>query len=152
MCFVHIKILILKRIIRLWTTSLDLICQNADSVSYYYNVIVIIQFTFLVGENYNLPIYSHFYKEKKTAEMNHQGYVAAPPYSQAQPGMGGFSSGFGQTVSSPLHGHYNDPNPAPFTSQSGTVTSCCILVLSRNNGLYFPDSQPGQCLRGILDV
>ncbi|KAG8134670.1 putative Protein transport protein, partial [Naja naja] len=53
--------------------------------------------------------------------MNHQGYVAAPPYSQAQPGMGGFSSGFGQTVSSPLHGHYNDPNPAPFASQSGIL-------------------------------
>uniref|UniRef100_A0A2H6N1N7 Protein transport protein Sec24D n=1 Tax=Micrurus carvalhoi TaxID=3147026 RepID=A0A2H6N1N7_9SAUR len=53
--------------------------------------------------------------------MNHQGYVAAPPYSQAQPGMGGFSSGFGQTVSSPLHGHYNDPNTAPFASQSGIL-------------------------------
>ncbi|XP_007444682.1 protein transport protein Sec24D-like, partial [Python bivittatus] len=53
--------------------------------------------------------------------MNHQGYVAAPPYSQSQPGMGGFSAGFGQTVSSPLHGHYNDANTATSTSQSGVL-------------------------------
>ncbi|XP_063166490.1 protein transport protein Sec24D isoform X2 [Candoia aspera] len=53
--------------------------------------------------------------------MNHQGYVAAPPYSQSQPGMGGFSAGYGQTVSSPLHGHYNDANPAPSASQSGIL-------------------------------
>ncbi|XP_060102849.1 protein transport protein Sec24D [Heteronotia binoei] len=44
--------------------------------------------------------------------MNQQGYVATPPYSQAQPGMGGFSPGFGQPASSHLYGHYGDINPS----------------------------------------
>lgn len=38
--------------------------------------------------------------------MSQQGYVAAPPYSQAQPGMGGYQGGFGPGPAQPLYGHY----------------------------------------------
>lgn len=38
--------------------------------------------------------------------MSQQGYVAAPPYSQAQPGMGGYQGGFGTGPAQPLYGHY----------------------------------------------
>ncbi|XP_010888553.3 protein transport protein Sec24D [Esox lucius] len=38
--------------------------------------------------------------------MSQQGYVATPPYSQAQSGMGGYPAGFGSAPSQPLYGHY----------------------------------------------
>ncbi|KAM4612154.1 protein transport protein Sec24D isoform 2-T3 [Polymixia lowei] len=38
--------------------------------------------------------------------MSQQGYVAAPPYSQAQPGMGGYPAGFGSGPTQPMYGHY----------------------------------------------
>ncbi|KAL0970316.1 hypothetical protein UPYG_G00240350 [Umbra pygmaea] len=49
--------------------------------------------------------------------MSQQGYVATPPYSQAQPGMGGYPPGFGSTPAQPLYGHYGGqpqsfPTPA----------------------------------------
>ncbi|XP_078131864.1 protein transport protein Sec24D isoform X1 [Sander vitreus] len=47
--------------------------------------------------------------------MSQQGYVAAPPYSQAQPGMGGYQGGFGTGLAQPLHGHYGGP-PQAFTA------------------------------------
>ncbi|KAJ6668807.1 hypothetical protein lerEdw1_012291 [Lerista edwardsae] len=53
--------------------------------------------------------------------MNQQGYVATPPYSQPQPGMGGFSTGFGQPTSSPLFGHYGDTNPSCSSPQSAML-------------------------------
>ncbi|XP_048364978.1 protein transport protein Sec24D [Sphaerodactylus townsendi] len=53
--------------------------------------------------------------------MNQQGYVATPPYSQSQPGMGGFTPGFGQPASSPLYGHYGDGNPSPSAPQSAML-------------------------------
>ncbi|XP_062991447.1 protein transport protein Sec24D [Elgaria multicarinata webbii] len=53
--------------------------------------------------------------------MNQQGYVATPPYSQSQPGMGGFSTGFGQPASSPLYGHYGDTNPSSSAPQSAML-------------------------------
>ncbi|KAF2987703.1 hypothetical protein EK904_004854, partial [Melospiza melodia maxima] len=51
--------------------------------------------------------------------MSQQGYVAAPPYSQSQPGIGGF----GPPSSSIHYGHYGDPNssysaPPPGVSKS----------------------------------
>uniref|UniRef100_A0A8D0CFA7 SEC24 homolog D, COPII coat complex component n=1 Tax=Salvator merianae TaxID=96440 RepID=A0A8D0CFA7_SALMN len=49
--------------------------------------------------------------------MNQQGYVATPPYSQSQSGMGGYSPGFGQPASSPLYGHYGDTKPSSFNPQ-----------------------------------
>ncbi|KFO81579.1 Protein transport protein Sec24D [Cuculus canorus] len=53
--------------------------------------------------------------------MSQQGYVAAPPYSQSQPGIGGFSAGFGPPNSSPHYGHYGDSSfsaPQPGVSKS----------------------------------
>ncbi|CAM4549404.1 unnamed protein product [Caretta caretta] len=55
--------------------------------------------------------------------MSQQGYVATPPYSQSQPGIGGFSTGFGPPTSSPLYGHYGNPNPSYSASQSGMLKS-----------------------------
>lgn len=45
--------------------------------------------------------------------MSQQGYVAAPPYSQAQSGMGGYQGGFGSTPAQPLYGHYGGAPPPP---------------------------------------
>ncbi|NXX51192.1 SC24D protein, partial [Tricholaema leucomelas] len=57
--------------------------------------------------------------------MSQQGYVAAPPYSQSQPGIGGFSAGFGPPSSSHHYGHYRDPNsysaPQPVASKSDVL-------------------------------
>ncbi|XP_039239441.1 protein transport protein Sec24D, partial [Pipra filicauda] len=51
--------------------------------------------------------------------MSQQGYVAAPPYSQSQPGIGGFGS-----PNSSLHyGHYGDPNSSYSAPQPGVSKS-----------------------------
>ncbi|XP_003967017.2 protein transport protein Sec24D [Takifugu rubripes] len=47
--------------------------------------------------------------------MSQQGYVAAPPYSQAQPRMGGYQGGFGPGPAQPMNGHYGGP-PQAFTA------------------------------------
>ncbi|TNN71406.1 Protein transport protein Sec24D [Liparis tanakae] len=44
--------------------------------------------------------------------MSQQGYVATPPYSQAQPGMGGYQGGFGAGPAQPPYGHYGGPPQA----------------------------------------
>lgn len=44
--------------------------------------------------------------------MSQQGYVAAPPYSQAQPRLGGYQGGFGAGPAQPLNGHYGGPPQA----------------------------------------
>uniref|UniRef100_A0A8C7H7M8 SEC24 homolog D, COPII coat complex component n=1 Tax=Oncorhynchus kisutch TaxID=8019 RepID=A0A8C7H7M8_ONCKI len=52
--------------------------------------------------------------------MSQQGYVATPPYSQAQPGMGGYPAGFGSAPAQPLYRHYGGPPqsfPAPPTGK-----------------------------------
>ncbi|XP_068010032.1 protein transport protein Sec24D isoform X2 [Melanerpes formicivorus] len=55
--------------------------------------------------------------------MSQQGYVAAPPYSQSQPGLGGFSAGFGPPNSSLHYGHYGDPNSSYSAPQPGMLKS-----------------------------
>ncbi|KAM6075917.1 protein transport protein Sec24D [Chlamydotis macqueenii] len=55
--------------------------------------------------------------------MSQQGYVAAPPYSQSQPGIGGFSAGFGPPNSSFHYGHYGDPNSSYSAPQPGVSKS-----------------------------
>lgn len=55
--------------------------------------------------------------------MSQQGYVATPPYSQSQPGIGGFSTGFGPPTSSPLYGHYGDSTLSYSAPQSGMLKS-----------------------------
>lgn len=54
-------------------------------------------------------------------KMSQQGYVAAPPYSQAQPGMGGYQGGFGPGPAQPLYGHYGGPPQAFSPQQPGKV-------------------------------
>uniref|UniRef100_A0A3Q3IZ79 SEC24 homolog D, COPII coat complex component n=1 Tax=Monopterus albus TaxID=43700 RepID=A0A3Q3IZ79_MONAL len=55
--------------------------------------------------------------------MSQQGYVAAPPYSQAQPGMGGYQGGFGTGPAQPLYGHYGGPPQAFTTPPAGMLKS-----------------------------
>ncbi|NXN12792.1 SC24D protein, partial [Indicator maculatus] len=55
--------------------------------------------------------------------MSQQGYVAAPPYSQSQPGIGGFSARFGPPSSSLHYGHYGDPSSSYSAPQSGASKS-----------------------------
>ncbi|KFP67013.1 Protein transport protein Sec24D [Cariama cristata] len=55
--------------------------------------------------------------------MSQQGYVAAPPYSQSQPGIGGFSAGFGSPNSSLHYGHYGDSNSSCSAPQPGVSKS-----------------------------
>ncbi|NWH80934.1 SC24D protein, partial [Piaya cayana] len=58
--------------------------------------------------------------------MSQQGYVAAPPYSQSQPGIGGFSAGFGPPNSSPHYGHYGDPNSSYSTALQPGVSKSTV--------------------------
>ncbi|CAG5929286.1 unnamed protein product [Menidia menidia] len=55
--------------------------------------------------------------------MSQQGYVAAPPYSQAQPGMGGYQGGFGAGSAQPLYGHYGGPPQAFSAPPTGMMKS-----------------------------
>uniref|UniRef100_A0A3P9HVB6 SEC24 homolog D, COPII coat complex component n=1 Tax=Oryzias latipes TaxID=8090 RepID=A0A3P9HVB6_ORYLA len=47
--------------------------------------------------------------------MSQQGYVAAPPYSQAPPGMGGYQVGYAAGPAQPLYGHHGGA-PHPFSA------------------------------------
>lgn len=67
--------------------------------------------------------------------MSQQGYVAAPPYSQAQPGMGGYQGGFGPGPAQPLYGHYGGPPqamPAPPTGKKPPPTLVSGFFFSNN--------------------
>ncbi|XP_049423749.1 protein transport protein Sec24D [Epinephelus fuscoguttatus] len=55
--------------------------------------------------------------------MSQQGYVAAPPYSQGQPGMGGYQGGFGTGPAQPLYGHYGGPPQAFSAPPAGMMKS-----------------------------
>ncbi|XP_044039552.1 protein transport protein Sec24D [Siniperca chuatsi] len=55
--------------------------------------------------------------------MSQQGYVAAPPYSQAQPGLGGYQGGFGTGPPQPLYGHYGGPPQAFNAPPTGMMKS-----------------------------
>lgn len=56
-----------------------------------------------------------------TNRMSQQGYVATPPYSQAQAGMGGYPNAFGAPPPQSHYGHYGAP-PQTFSAQpAGTV-------------------------------
>jgi hypothetical protein len=63
--------------------------------------------------------------------MSQQGYVAAPPYSQSQPGMG---------LSPPHYGHYGDPALA--TSPPGKV-ACDLCVIIHASGSETSGVQKG---------
>nr|XP_006630063.1 PREDICTED: protein transport protein Sec24D [Lepisosteus oculatus] len=53
--------------------------------------------------------------------MSQPGYVATPPYSQAQPGIAGYPSGFGSAPSQTLYGHYGGPPQSFSPSQPGAL-------------------------------
>ncbi|XP_053317402.1 protein transport protein Sec24D isoform X2 [Spea bombifrons] len=55
--------------------------------------------------------------------MSQQGYVAPPPYSQPQPGLGGYPPGFGTPVMSPTYGHYGGASPTSPPSQPTALKS-----------------------------
>lgn len=63
--------------------------------------------------------------------MSQQGYVAAPPYSQAQPGMGGYQGGFGSGPGQPLYGHYGGAPPPPGKTRFKFLprTYMCLMTL-----------------------
>ncbi|MEQ2174154.1 hypothetical protein GOODEAATRI_004853, partial [Goodea atripinnis] len=53
--------------------------------------------------------------------MSQQGYVAAPPYSQAQQGMVGYQGGFGAAPAQPLYVHYGGPPQAQNAPPTGMM-------------------------------
>uniref|UniRef100_A0A669FA03 SEC24 homolog D, COPII coat complex component n=1 Tax=Oreochromis niloticus TaxID=8128 RepID=A0A669FA03_ORENI len=65
--------------------------------------------------------------------MSQQGYVAAPPYSQAQPGMGAYQGGFGSGPTQPLYGHYGGPPQAFNAPPAGKMH---LIVLNRTLFLF----------------
>uniref|UniRef100_A0A8D0C813 SEC24 homolog D, COPII coat complex component n=1 Tax=Scleropages formosus TaxID=113540 RepID=A0A8D0C813_SCLFO len=54
--------------------------------------------------------------------MSQQGYVAAPPLSQAQPGIGGYPASFGVPPSQPHYAHYGG---TPQSAASPPPGACC---------------------------
>ncbi|XP_042367745.1 protein transport protein Sec24D [Plectropomus leopardus] len=77
--------------------------------------------------------------------MSQQGYVAAPPYSQAQPGMGGYQSGFGAGPAQSLYGHYGGPPQAfsapPTGMMKSPVSSAAGMPPPPVSGQYNPNVQ-----------
>ncbi|MEE6461698.1 hypothetical protein FKM82_001378 [Ascaphus truei] len=55
--------------------------------------------------------------------MSQQGYAVPPPYSQPQPGLGGYPPGFGTSVLSPTYGHYGGTSPGCPPPQSAVLKS-----------------------------
>lgn len=53
--------------------------------------------------------------------MSQQGYVATPPYSQAQAGMGGYSTGFGNPPPQSHYGVYGSPPQAYSAPPAGKM-------------------------------
>ncbi|KAG7243338.1 hypothetical protein INR49_011794 [Caranx melampygus] len=77
--------------------------------------------------------------------MSQQGYVAAPPYSQAQPGMGGYQGGFGSGPTQPLYGHYGG-QPQAFTAppagmMKSSVSSAAGMPPPAVSSQYSPNVQ-----------
>uniref|UniRef100_A0A3B5L1S1 SEC24 homolog D, COPII coat complex component n=1 Tax=Xiphophorus couchianus TaxID=32473 RepID=A0A3B5L1S1_9TELE len=77
--------------------------------------------------------------------MSQQGYVAAPPYSQAQPGIGGYQGGFGAPPAQPLYGHYGGPpqgfNAPPAGVMKSPPTSPAGMPPSPVSSQYNPSVQ-----------
>ncbi|XP_068163753.1 protein transport protein Sec24D [Antennarius striatus] len=77
--------------------------------------------------------------------MSQQGYVAAPPYSQAQPGMGGYQGGFGSGPAQPLYGRYGGPpqafNPPPAGVMKSPVSSAAVVPPPPASGQFNPNVQ-----------
>ncbi|CAN9509537.1 unnamed protein product [Ophioblennius macclurei] len=77
--------------------------------------------------------------------MSQQGYVAAPPYSQAQPGMGGYQGGYGSGPPQPMYGHFGGP-PQQFTAPpagmaKSPVSSASGMPPPPGSSQYYPNVQ-----------
>ncbi|XP_030047656.1 protein transport protein Sec24D [Microcaecilia unicolor] len=70
--------------------------------------------------------------------MSHPGYVTAPPYSQAQPGMVSFPTGFGTSAPAAPYGHYSSPQSAVLKSSvtAGSPPPPTIGSLSPSTNQY----------------
>ncbi|KAG7266741.1 hypothetical protein CRUP_025060 [Coryphaenoides rupestris] len=78
--------------------------------------------------------------------MSQQGYVAAPPYSQAQPGMGGYPAGFGPGPGQHAYGgHYGGQqqafSPPPTGAMKSPVSSTPGMPLPPAPSHYSPSIQ-----------
>ncbi|KAK5605600.1 hypothetical protein CRENBAI_009482 [Crenichthys baileyi] len=77
--------------------------------------------------------------------MSQQGYVAAPPYSQAQPGMGGYQGGFGAAPAQPLYAHYGGPpqalNAPPTGMMKPAASSPAGMLPPPASTQYSPNAQ-----------
>ncbi|XP_053198960.1 protein transport protein Sec24D [Scomber japonicus] len=77
--------------------------------------------------------------------MSQQGYVATPPYSQAQPGMGGYQGGFGPGPAQPLYGHYGGPpqtfNAPPTGMMKPPISSAAGMPPPPVSSHYNPNAQ-----------
>uniref|UniRef100_A0A4W5QR67 SEC24 homolog D, COPII coat complex component n=1 Tax=Hucho hucho TaxID=62062 RepID=A0A4W5QR67_9TELE len=70
--------------------------------------------------------------------MSQQGYVATPPYSQAQPGMGGYPAGFGSSPAQPLYAHYGG-QPQSFTAPpTGKAAFLWSLIPPVKSNRFYP--------------
>ncbi|XP_061107528.1 protein transport protein Sec24D [Conger conger] len=76
--------------------------------------------------------------------MSHQGYVATPPYSQAQPGMGGYPAGIGGVPLQPHYGHYGAPSQSFPPPPPGALKSpvSAPSPAPPGPGQFTPSSQP----------
>ncbi|XP_045919744.1 protein transport protein Sec24D [Micropterus dolomieu] len=76
--------------------------------------------------------------------MSQQGYVATPPYSQAQPGIGGYQGGFGTGPAQPHYGHYGGPPQVfntPPTGMMKPVSSAAGMPPPPVSSQYNPNIQ-----------
>lgn len=77
------------------------------------------------------------------SNMSRQGYVAAPPYSQAQPRLGGYPGALGAGAAQPLNGHYGGPPQAFAAPPAGRKLP--DLRAGSGEGGSFPTLKPDIC-------
>ncbi|XP_069782701.1 protein transport protein Sec24D [Narcine bancroftii] len=53
--------------------------------------------------------------------MSHQGYITTPPFSQGQPGMGGYPTGFSSATSQPHYSNYSGTGPSYSVGPTGPL-------------------------------
>ncbi|XP_069599852.1 protein transport protein Sec24D isoform X1 [Ranitomeya imitator] len=87
--------------------------------------------------------------------MSQQGYVTSPPYSQPQPGLGGFQPGYGTPVMSPTYGHSGaanmvSPPPQPAGLKPGAQLASPVSLNSPSptqNNYYNGQNTPGNLVQ-----
>lgn len=87
--------------------------------------------------------------------MSQQGYVASPPYSQPQPGLGGYQQGYGAPVMSPTYGfpgatNLASPPPQPAGLKPGAQIASPVSLnspLPPQNNFYNGPNTPGNIIQ-----